>query len=186
MSRRALSPLLALLVSACSTAPIVIPSSYVPPATRAKAPPAAMRGACPLALGGVRDMRPDPAHLGEVARRPVVGTNLGPWLDSGLRHALQPASEAALRLEVEVTKAYLASLNVAKSANLVVRARFHRGDALIGEETLRGANTSTNWASTENETEEALADAMRDLSKQLRVAADRHCAAASAPDAISP
>jgi hypothetical protein len=165
--------LLALLVGGCSTAPIVLPAAYTP--ARAKGQAAPLRGACMLNLAGVRDVRPDPDYSGEVAGRPVVGTHLGSWMTGGLGQLLAPQGDATLRVEVDLTKAYFASLNVAKSANLVVRARFFRDGALRGEETLRGADTSTNWASGEAETQAALRAALHDLAQHLRTAADRHC-----------
>lgn len=152
-------------------------------------PAPALRGACPLSQFGVRDLRPDPDYLGAVANRPVVGTHLGTWLTSGLERSLAVSADdaAGLRMEVDLLKAYLISVSVSKSANIVVRARFYRGEELLGEQTLRGANTSGNMASTNAETLRALAQAMQELARGLRAAADGHCAGgAAAPIATAP
>lgn len=178
----------ALLCACAGTAPVIIPAKYSEPARQKSLlkKVSALPG-CQLRLAALKDSRPDPSFLGDVAGREVQAADFPGWMRGGLEAGLGPADGAGvqLALEAELLKAYASSMPMTKSVDIVVRVRYLRDGASLAEKVYRGAHTSSNWASGDAESQQAFREALRSLVAQLRTDGAAHCAGQAAPAATS-
>ena len=168
---------LGLLAGACATAePAIVSASFLPPdgmrwawtPKRGETPPAP----CRVSVAEVRDTRADPQSMGDIGGRVVRAEDATAWLRSGLnslgadkRLALSeaPAGEADITVRAELVKAYVESLRINKSANVVVRIRYAQGGADAGEKSFRGDDGGMNWASGDSEAQQVLNRALGEV-----------------------
>lgn len=170
-----------LLAGACASnaVPAVLPAAFAPPdgnsawawsPRRNEQPPAP----CRIAFTEVRDTRVDPLFMGDMAGRPVRAEDPVAWLKSGLaslsadkRLTLVDAADPAghhLGLKAELVKAYIESLRINKSANVVVRVTYTLNGANWGEpSSFRGADDGMNFGSLDSEAYEVLNRAMQEV-----------------------
>jgi hypothetical protein len=140
---------------------------------------------CRLALGEVKDIRPD-ASMGAMGTQVVQVADPAAWTRDGLgalslNHALEivPAdAHPDLTLKVELVKAYVQAMNTAKSATVVLRVGFVGRDA--APKIYRGVHTATNWINGAGEMQGALKFALDDAVRQLSADAPGLCAAGHA------
>ena len=179
---------LALLCACAGTAPVIIPAKYGEPARQkaARKPVAALPG-CQLRLAALKDSRPDPSFLGDVAGREVQAVDFPGWLRGGLEAGLGPADGAGvqLALEADLLKAYASSMPMTKSVDIVMRVRYLHDGASLVEKVYRGAHTSSNWASGDSESQQAFRAAVQSLVTQLRVDGAAYCAGRATPAGTS-
>jgi len=155
---------LALLLVACvPSTPLVLDEE------RATAPRPGGRAAtpeppvsCRVELRSVVDSRRDPATLGTLSGRPVrPPAEPEAWLATALqglrREGIEVLTElpsgatADLAVAAELRTAWVASIRANKSANVVVGLSYLEGVATPVEILFRGADTSANWSSSDDE-----------------------------------
>ena len=158
----------------------MLPAEFAPPRSMAVAD--AGSGLCPVQVGELKDLRSNPAVLGSIGKREVLADDMTSWVRTGLEYLLatpraDPAA-AGLTLDVDIVHAYIQGVAWSKSANLLLRVRFRRGVATLGQGAYRGASTSLNWTSAGAEARGAFDLALRDLVQELRTDTARYCAPA--------
>ena len=149
---------------------------------------------CSIYLDKVDDKRADKDDMGSVAGRPVHGGDMAVWLSSGLSSLqadgyhvdTQPAADDAIKVHVDLLKAYMRSVYTSISSNIAVRITYMRPDgALLGQEIYRGIDTSMNWASGDGEINTDFKLATADLLKNVEPDIDRYCASAQQPASVT-
>ena len=166
--------------SACNRTPVLVPAQYDAPTTQ---PVSAQRDhaarTCNIFLASVRDLRDDPTSMGTMGPRAVRSENSVEWVRSAVLtldhdvqlHFVSDEAGADLSLQVELLKAYIMGITTQKSSNVVVRVRFLRHSAQLGEVVLRGRETGANWVNGEGEMQSqldaALGNALLSLREQL-------------------
>ena len=160
-----------LLPAACASTPIVLSAQFTPPAGSrwAVAATAPTAGACRVELAGFSDERSDPQAMGDMLGRPVRADTMA-WLRSGFQMLARDTQillidgpNADLVLHVSVLKAYLMTETAEKSANVVVRIRYERHDAPVGDSYYRGTDKSVNFANAPSEAQGTIDAALADL-----------------------
>lgn len=187
------------LAGACaSNSPIVLSSTFQPPFGPSWTY-VLKRGeqvsSCRVAIGEVTDTRSDKESMGEVGGRYIRAENAVGWIRSGLdslkldqRIQFVDAADpgADLVLAVELMKAYAQSASATKNANVVVRARYSRNGAQIGERTFRGDDSGANWASMDGEGQGVLNQALKEVIASLDYDLLQRCTAnRAAPSAAT-
>ncbi len=178
--RRCMAVLLAGVLCACSTAPVVVPAKYTARPNQARAAGRQPAAPCPLVLSSLTDARADRSNLGFIAGREVRGDNFGDWVRSGVEARLKAQKAAAVTpvtLDAELVKAYMNAVAATMSATIVMRVRMQRDGAVLDEKVYRGGSTSVNWGSGTGETMSELGLALGSLLDQVRADANAHCAA---------
>ena len=140
---------------------------------------------CSFRIGQVRDLRTDPAIMGNMGGRVVQMDDSIAWMNSGLAALagdarltlVRGADPADLTLNVEIVKAYIATMTVDKLSAIVVHVRIETAAGNPAPQTLRGSDTDLNWANGTEETQSALDRAMADLLRQIDLAVLNACAA---------
>jgi hypothetical protein len=129
---------------------------------------------CAFNIEGIEDVREN-RDLGFVGFTQVGGERFGGWFREGVAaipgHSVEPA---ALKMHVELTRAYIHSVASMKSANLIARVRLSGGRTPM-QRTYRGVDSSLNWSSSEREVQAAFEGAMADLRRQLAADIDGLC-----------
>ena len=125
-----------------------------------------------LLLLATADMRPDGQALGRVGGRLFTSHDVRQWVDRAIADALANegyvlAEDGALQIEPRILKAYVDSIDVAKTAVLVLEIQFTRGDRTSVKRIYRGQHAGLNWASGDGEVTLSL---QRCLSTCLRAA----------------
>ena len=139
-------------VSGCETPKVIqLDLKYVAAEAPEHARPTPSARSCALFLDTVSDARPDKAYFGDSNGLPVKATGVEQWLRSGIKVSLAnkpvtlvetaPATDGALRLNVQVLKAYTYSMNTATQAAVVLQVNFSRGGSDLGHEIYRGQST---------------------------------------------
>ncbi len=154
--------LLVALASGCaSREPILMDLRFSPPGSmRSLEREAKVEPACRVHLAAIQDVRGDKQSMGMLGARPVRSSDSVAWLRSGFeamgsdaRILLVGADNAApnLGLTIELLQAHISSVNMAKTANVVVRVKFapEAGDA--AEKLFRGELADVNWGSGDGE-----------------------------------
>jgi hypothetical protein len=120
------------------------------------------------------DSRPDSAILGSVGGRPVNAVESARWVESELRRAVAArynlVSDAshALTLQPRLHKLYVSSLDITKTAVVVLELRVIHADGRSTGRYFRGQYSSMNWGSTEGEILEAVRAAVRNCMAQVK------------------
>lgn len=144
--------------------------------------------ACHLAVAAVNDGRADSESMGMLGGRVVRARDSAAWvraafesLKSDARISLvEPGSPTAqVSVDVELLKAHVASVNMAKTANVAVRVRYQSGAAGASEKTLRGESTDVNWNSGDNEALDLMNSALAEIVAVVHADVLAGCAAAA-------
>lgn len=154
--------LLAALVAGCaSREPIMMGSQFAPPGNmRWMEREVKTQPACQVNLASIQDMRGDKQSAGSLGFRPVRLGDSVAWVRSGFesmrrdpRIALVEPGDAAagLQLNVELLQAHISSMNMAKTANVVVRVKFAPGAHDPSGKLFRGEVADVNWGSGDGE-----------------------------------
>jgi hypothetical protein len=160
--------LVSLLTAACAMDPMTLAGSFSNPDTqlpneprpaRAKVPAAS----CALIVDAIYDARSDPKVLGTVAGRPVYApAEVNAWLHNvvaglGTRGVAvsfdtnTTQDTAPLVASLTLRTAWVSELHTSKATNTVWQMRLRRGETLIEETNIRGADTVMNWSSGDGE-----------------------------------
>jgi hypothetical protein len=131
--------------------------------------------ACKIAFVEVKDLRSDP-QMGTMGPRAVRAIDPIDWLRAGLGTlaenkylSLVPAGQTAdVELKVELLKAYIQPMNMAKSTTVVLRIRYGGVHGLPEPRIYRGAHTAVNWNSTDDEIQGAMNLALEDAIRSVR------------------
>lgn len=188
-------PLALLLALACPAAGFSA-EPYVPlDLTAAKGPPAPVppppgKGGppCRLHIAGVVDKRPDPT-MGYASGGVVQSTDAAGWVRAGLvtlqgdaRWALADKPEDAdLVLEVEILKSYVYPVTTSMAASVVLRVRYSRAGAPLGENIYRGADDRVNWVGAKGEAWSLMNRTLLAAVNLAKPDLVKQCAAARAP-----
>jgi hypothetical protein len=169
----ALSAVATLGLSGCvSKDPVVLtarpaPEVYAAPRPASASPATAQAWLCRVSVAEVKDARPDPS-MGGMGLRTVHAADPVAWARGGLGAlsankaiALTPAGEPAdVALKVEIVKAYIEQVNMAKNATVVLKVSFSPGG---GEPRIyRGLHSAINWNSTDEEIQGAMDRALNE------------------------
>jgi len=188
----------ALVTGGCvSQQPLVLSSRYTPPASNGVLVPVRGQSVCQVRIGSLQDVRSEPATLGTVIGRPVHSPpDVREWLRQvvlGLNApgllsvSLDDASGAGQRVDVELVTAWVTELHTAKSASIVMRATYHRGEGSAAEapKLYRGSSSSTDWNAGDGELQRMIDRALSGIVAQMRsdLLGSCHTAAGGAPAA---
>lgn len=181
----ALGAAAATLAGCAARAPVTMPAQYQP----AYEPVRSARGApalCAVRVAEVRDLRTDPHILGDTGGQPVRAEDSGAWIGSALRSLdgqagltfvdRPQADGGELVMNVELLKAYTVHMATDRAATVVIKVRYSRRGAPIGEQIYRGAVNGLNWSDGADETLGSLSDALGKLLEPVRKDITRHCA----------
>ena len=170
----------ALLLGACSTAPVNLASTYTPPPAPVGATKTAARSAelkCSVYLESVLDQRSDKNQMGNIAGNPVHAADMKSWVSSGIASLTlqgyhvdqqQATPDDTLFMDVELLKAYMISITTSKSTNMVVRVTYKKPDgSVLATQIYRGVDTSIDWSGGEGETNESFRRATTQLVDQV-------------------
>lgn len=133
---------------------------------------------CPVGLGVVTDLRPEPSLvglLGGVGIKSAAG--LKGWTSSAFQTLLCPSTIDAvgassnaprLVLDIDVLKAWMSDVGPALSTSLVVKVRYVRSNIVVKEATYRGSDTSADLFRTQAQIQWEFDSAMRQILRQVR------------------
>ncbi len=161
-------------------------------ALAATAPAGPLPGACKVRLLPVHDTRADPTTMGSIGGKPVQSPDGPSWVmlalqtlgqDNHINLVAGDATDADIDVNVDLLKAYVISLTMSKSANVVVRAHYSHGANPPEDVVYRGVETGTNWASTQSESRGALGAALSQIVTQVHADVLQRCGAAKAAPA---
>lgn len=153
--------LVAFAAGCASREPVVMGSQFAPPGSirwldrEAKGEPA-----CRVNLATIHDVRGDKQSMGTLGNRPVRISDSTVWLRSGFETMrrdsrillVEPGdADLHLALSIELLQAHIASVNMAKTANVAVRVKFAPGAGDASEKLFRGETADVNWASGDGE-----------------------------------
>jgi hypothetical protein len=183
----------ALLLGGCvSPGPMDVSLKYAPepaPEAVADTPRPARHGpACAVFLAEVHDVRDDKSNLGSLGAIPVESRDTEGWIAGAIKASAAdpdisfveaaPAGGSGLTLNASLLKAYVSTQNMAKTATVVLKVRFRRGDSDLGEVFYRGNSGGIYWGVGNGEMAEALNSALRDALKSLPQDIGARCRAA--------
>ena len=146
---------------------------------------------CRMLVALITDARSERTTVGNVAGRPVrPPADVDAWLRNvisalsarGVDAVLGPGSSPdaqTLVADMELKIAWLSSVSTSKSTTFVWHLRLRRGDTLLVDKHIRGADTVVNWSSRDAELQRAV---NRALGKSLDLMAGEiraQCAAGS-------
>ena len=164
------------LLAGCATAPVEIHRADL------SSPDAASRAPDPDAprvwIANIEDGRSD-TTLGALAGRSFSSAELPAWIDGELAALASPGfavmtgpapgARASLILRPRLLKAYVDSVNVTKTAVIVLGVDIVALDGTTTARLYRGQHASLNWATSGSEVAGALQDAAASCLEQLRV-----------------
>lgn len=182
-----------LALAACSKEPIDLPSNFTPSYGASWAHShGKSQTPCRIRIAQVSDKRTVKESMGNLGVRQVRSPDPAAWLKSGLETlgrdpGLQIVDEQSdLDLDVELLKSYMLTITTDKSANVVVRVRYSRNGAALGEQVIRGTRTGWNWSNGSGEAEGAFDDALGDLLNMLDQDVESRCTALRTPESPAP
>ena len=149
-------------------------------------PPPLIR--CMVYLESVQDQRTDKNSMGNIGGRPVDADDMVQWLDSGLDtlsasgFRIDKATSVDDQVVVDVTllKAYMISMGLSKSANMVVRITYKRPDgSMLATQVYRGVDTSVDWVAGEGEMNSAFQRATKQMLDQVDTDLGGYCKSSS-------
>jgi hypothetical protein len=175
--------LLVAMLCGCSTAPITVRASHVPPTARTTT--ATTPAKCTVHFASLKDARVDPAYLGHINGRAVSspghGTEwIGSLLASGLQQkgiaaSFEPAVAPDPRVtiaEARLVTAWVASVLTSMNGSAVLAVRQNPG----GEEKIyRGSSTTVNWANGDAEIQRLLDVAVEQMLTKLATDIKARC-----------
>lgn len=173
-TRKAIILLAAIAAAGCvSSEPILIGATFAPQGgIRWQTRAVNGQPACRLALATVRDGRGDSEFMGMLGNRVVRARDSAAWVRTGFESLkadarillVEPGDPVAqVSLDVELLKANVASVNMAKTANVAVRVRYQSASGVASEKMLRGENADVNWNNGDNEAVDALNSALAEI-----------------------
>ncbi|HET9472904.1 MAG TPA: hypothetical protein VFO82_03370 [Steroidobacteraceae bacterium] len=189
----AAATLVALLAAACALEPMTLAGAFSNPETQLPnepRPPRARTPAanCTLIVDAIYDTRSEPKLLGTVAGRPVYApTDVKAWLHNvvaglGTRGVAvdfdtnTAQQTAPLVATLTLRTAWVSELHTSKATNTVWQMRLRRGETLIEESNIRGADTVMNWSSGDGElqrmVDRAFGRALDQIAARVRAACD--------------
>ena len=175
-----------LVMAGCATGPATLSLAPITPQRVSKPTGATIPT---VTIAPLEDHRPQGNSLGNVGGRLFEANEPAKWIELELR-ALSSSrfvcagaeidAVSTLTLRPRLLKAYVNSLDVAKTAVVVVEIDYVRNDAAPETRVYRGQLTGANWASTKGEVENALRTALkrclaqvqRDIETQLATASE--------------
>ncbi len=129
---------------------------------------------CHVRLGEIRDLRPDPEVLGDLGGKTIKAGDTRQQLRDALAGVATraivfaaPGAPADLEMRVDIVKAYIYALTMAKTGAVALRVTFVRDGAVVGEHIYRGGSETVNWASGQGEARGAVRMAMEDAVRQI-------------------
>lgn len=175
------------LLSGCSTAPVAInEKSFLAAENGRKQSVEPRADACPVRLQGFQDGRTHKTSLGGVAGRTLEAENFPAMVEQGFAYRLReyasvrllPGDDAvtpAVNVRGEIMKAYMKSVATSMVANVVMRISFGLPDGEQNVITVRGKDTSVNWANGDNEMQRSLSLALIDAVEKAQPALATQC-----------
>jgi hypothetical protein len=127
---------------------------------------------CRVALTAVRDVRSDTQSMGMLGGRAVRAADSTAWVRAGFETLKEDAriaivkpddASATLRLSIDLLKAHVASVNMAKTANVAVRVTYAAGTSDPVAMVLRGEMTDVNWGSGDGEAFDLMNQALAEI-----------------------
>jgi hypothetical protein len=167
-SRFAVALGLGLILTGCTTEPAKL--SLTSSVTSNRSVRARGEAVVQVAIAPVEDQRPHGHSLGQVGGRAFESGELTKWVGEELcalsttRFAclpLQGTAATSLTLRPRLLKAYVDSVDIAKTAVVVLEIDFIGGDGAIQTHIYRGQLAGANWASTAGEVSRALHTALK-------------------------
>jgi len=143
---------------------------------------------CMVYLESVQDQRTDKSSMGNIAGREIDADDMVQWLDSGLdtlsasgfRIDKATATDDQVVVDVALLKAYMISMGLSKSANMVVRITYKRPDgSTLATQVYRGVDTSVDWTAGEGEMNTAFQRATKQMLDQVDTDLDGYCKSSS-------
>ena len=136
---------------------------------------------CRVAVGEVKDIRPDPT-MGTLWKTVVAVPDPAAWTRDGFKGLsendmieLVPAdSHPDVTLNVELVKSYVEALATAESATVVLRVTF-TGRSPAGPKVYRGVQSSTRWTNGQSEAQGDLGTALGDAVKLVSADVTNAC-----------
>lgn len=131
---------------------------------------------CAVYLADVRDLRGDKDDLGQIGDMLVQSQDTSAWIGAAIRSLARPpdivfvnsSASSAITLNVDLVKAYISTINMAKDAAVVVKVRYSRDGVVLDEMSYRGADTDVFWGLDKPEMAIALNNALRRALVPLR------------------
>ena len=135
-------------------------------ATPSKDPSSTRAEGRTVALQTVMDARPDGQELGRVGGRPFKSNDVRDWVHAALHETLHHegyafADDSAVTLRPKILKAYVDSIDVVKTAVVVLEVSYVRADGRAVRRVYRGQQSGVNWNSGEEEVMGALKKALQ-------------------------
>ena len=132
-------------------------------------------GICRLRIAPVRDARIDPGSVGSLGGVAVHFNDTAGWIGAALNslgrdpaiHIVTDDSEPDLVLDVEIVKAYVATITTEKSARVVLHVHASGRGVAARDDYYSGSDVSPNWINGRAETEGALNDALTNVVRQI-------------------
>lgn len=146
---------------------------------------------CRFALTTVKDGRGDLEFMGMLGNRVIRASDSAAWVRAGFESLkadarillVEPGDPSAqISADVELLKANVASVNMAKTANVAVRVRYQPASGPASEKMLRGENADVNWNNGDNEAVDALNSALAEIVAVAHTDVLAACAAGSHKD----
>jgi uncharacterized lipoprotein YajG len=125
----------------------------------------------------VIDSRSDPAALGRVAGTLFTSDDASTWLANSIQQSLLTegyvfSESASFSVQTRILKLYVDSIDIAKTAVLVLEVKFSRADGRAVTRIYRGQQVGINWASGEGEVlaslRKCLTTCLREMIKDVR------------------
>lgn len=166
---------MSMLLAACGSEPIQLHNELSWNAASLRA-----ASSCNFSLAAVTDQTQNADKLGTIGKAPVLASDVVGWVRTAFEqvpgYLQQPQP---LRLDIELIHAYIHSLSVSKSADIVVRVSYQRPSQAGLTRIYRGADTSMNWFSSDDEMQSAFNRALKDLAQQVAADMGQFCMPAS-------
>lgn len=117
----------------------------------------------------IDDQRPLNDELGKVGGRSFSAKDVPAWIEQRFRNLASPAftladtntaTKPALTIRPRILKAYVGSVDITKTAVIVVEVDYIGADDTITSLVYRGQHAAMNWASDEEEVRSALEKAL--------------------------
>lgn len=132
-------------------------------------------GICRVRIASVRDTRIDPGAVGNLVGLAVHFTDTAGWIASALDslgrdpaiRIVTDGGESDLVLDVEIVKAYVATITTEKTARVVLHVHASGRGATARDDYYSGSDTSLDWIGGRAETEGALNDALTNAVRQI-------------------
>lgn len=164
---------LSVLLAACTHEPIQLHNELSWDASSLQ-----QTSSCNFSVAGVSNRGLAMDQMGTIGGSPVLASDIAGWVHTAFEqiHGYSPQAQG-LSLDVEIVRAYLHSLSISKSANVVVRVNYARSAQVQASRVYRGADTSMNWVNGDIEMQNAFNRALKDMAQQVAKDLGQFCTA---------